>query len=165
MGLTCANIHIFLDGSTTAPVSWDRLLEESSDRLGYEHVPDPANSERHLAAIRTDSWLSVFDSLSAGTVSGDLTELATQLSAVARCPVPVAAVYDSDEFAFLLYESGKQVDGFASHDELLPFKVSKWSPKKRVQEWSRVFNRPLNAADVEGLTKPAQSPFADEMLI
>jgi hypothetical protein len=167
MGLTCANIHVFLDASTTvsAPESLDRLLEEASDRLGYEQVPDPANSERHLAAIRTQSWLSVFDSLSAGTMSGDLAELATQLSAVACCPVLVAAVYDSDEFAFLLYESGKQVDGFASNDELVPFKVNKWSPKKRVPEWSRLFSKPLSAADVEGLVKPARSPFADEMLI
>ena len=60
----------------------------------------------------------------------------------------LASVYDSDEFAFLVFEGGRQVDGHATQDDLLPFPFETWSAKKRAREWSRLFGRSLDLSDV-----------------
>ena len=163
MGLTCANLHVFT-GGLPAPLQEadiDHFLEEAYRPLGFERAKSASAAERALAVIPAPSWLTVLDP--ASVVSEDWAEFAQQLSQTSGCPALIASVYDSDKFAFLLFEKGKQVDGYATDKELVPLKFKKWAAKKRTAEWGRAFARQLDEKEVRKLTRPT-GPFADAML-
>jgi hypothetical protein len=146
MGLTCANLHLFT-GGLPAPLQEagiDHFLEEAYRPLGFERAESASAAERALAVIRAPSWLTVLDPANPGVVSADWAEFAQQLSQTSGCPALIASVYDSDKFAFLLFEKGKQVDGYATDKELVPLKFKKWAAKKRTAEWGRAFARQLD---------------------
>jgi hypothetical protein len=165
MGLTCANLHVFTGGSATPSqeADVDRFLDEAQRPLGFERAERESDADLSLAIIAAPSWLTLLDPANPGVISEEMVKLAQQLSAASRCPVLIASVYDSDDFAFLLFDKGKQVDGFASNEELVPIKFKKWAAKKRSQEWSRLFGKALSPDDMRDFTK-ASGPFADAML-
>jgi hypothetical protein len=166
VGLTCATIQVFAGDLQEAEgeAGVDRLIQSACRRIGYEPVDEPPAGERQLAVVLARSWLSILDQESTGVVTGSLVDLARELSKVSGGPVLVASVHDSDGFAFLLFERGKQVDGHASNDGLVPIKFKKWPAKKRAQEWSRAFGKMVTAEDFQRVLEPA-GPFADDQLV
>lgn len=165
MGLTCANIHVFSGVLTgTGPTETDQLIGQAGQRLGYEAATPRGPGERQLTAVAGSMWTTVLESEGAGLVTEALIDLARELSTVSAGPVLIGSVYDSDEFALLVFERGKQVDGHASADQLVPIRFKKWPANRRSQEWSRLFGKILTAADLQKVLKPTGS-FADDQLL
>lgn len=163
MGLTCANVHVFAPGLSAA-ADVDKLMDIAGQRLGCERVENEADADRALAVLHAPPWLTILDPASAGAIEKESIDLAKQFSASSGGPVLIASVHDSDFFSFLLFEKGKQVDGYTSSAEFFQYSYKKWSLKKRAQEWSRCFGQPLNETDLREITRPS-GLFADDSLL
>lgn len=166
MGLTCAGLHVFCpDLSSGEPaMSLGQLAVAAVRPLDYERTDNPEEAEHHLVAAVVPPWVSFFDLTNPDAVTDESVDLAKQLSVASRCPVLLTSVLDSDAFAFLLFEKGKQVDGHASTQGLLPGRIKKWAPERRAQEWSRLFGRPISLEDIQSLTEK-RILFADDLLL
>lgn len=163
MGLTCASLHLLApDLAAAEPASRQSVLRAAlAQALGCEPVDNADEAERHLIVAAAPPWISFFDA--AEVLAKELPSLGVFFSGYYPSPALYTAVFDSDTFGFLLYEKGKQVDGHASARGLLPGRIKKWPPDKRVQEWSRLFGRPILAEDVQPLTEKGVL-FADFLL-
>jgi hypothetical protein len=164
MGLTCASLHVYSPEAASGALSPHALAQAAGGRLGQELTDNPEEAERQLIAVAVGPWLSFFDVTNPPAVTEESVDLGKQLSAASSCPVLLTSVLDSDAFAFLLFEGGKQVDAHASGPGLLPGRMKKWAPQRRAAEWSRLFNRPIGPDDVETLTKKGVL-FADDLLL
>src|SRR5437762_4382886 len=150
MGLTCASLHIFsANGALGAP----SLADTAGKLLAYELASNPEEADLELIAIAAAPWVSFFDLTNPPTITEASIELGKQFSAGSGCPVVLTSVFDSDGFAFVIFEQGKQVDDHASMPGLLPGRLKKWPPAKRATEWSRLFKRPIEPKDVQALTE------------
>src|SRR5262245_6584136 len=161
MGLTCASLHVLLPDSPAASVA--PLLDSALGPLGYERIDSPDESERRFIAASAPPWVSLFDLTGPPAMTEELIDLGKRLSAAARSPVLLTSVVDSDAFAFLVFDAGKQVDGHASARGLIPGRVKKWPPERRAQEWSRLFGRPIDRDDLQALTEKGVL-FAEDLL-
>jgi len=158
MGLTCASLHVW------SPAQSPRLLaEDAGRRLAYDLVDNSAEADRQLVAVRAEPWVSFFDLTNPPTVTDEALELGKQLSAGAGGPVLLTSVFDSDGFAFVVFERGKQIDAHASMPGLFPGRLKKWPTEKRAAEWSRLFNRAVSLDDVQALTQK-NVLFAEDLL-
>jgi hypothetical protein len=166
MGLTCATLHLFSpDASSGTPaLSLGQLAEAVGGRLGYERIDNPEEAERHLITAVAPPWVSFFDVTNPGAITDESVDLGKQLSTASHRLVLLTSVLDSDAFAFLLFEKGKQVDGHASTRGLLPGRIKRLAPERRAQEWSRLFGRPISLEDVQSLTEKGML-FADDLLL
>jgi hypothetical protein len=157
MGLTCAALHL----STTADL--DTLAQAVGQRLGCDQVESSDAADREFAAVISAPWISFFDLSNPNAVTDELAELGKQLSVISKEPVLLAAVWDSDVFGFMLFENGKQVDGYASGRGLLTGRIKKLPPDKRAVEWSRAFKRPLASGALESVVQKGHL-FAEDQL-
>ena len=166
MGLTCASLHALTQGPSPAKqaINLDQVVQALAERLGYERADNPEEADRELIAVPAFPWISFFDPSKPGAVTGELTHLGKQLSAVSGWLVLLTTVWDSDAFGFLLFERGKQVDGYASMRGLLPGRTRKWSPEQRAREWSRAFARSMRPEEVQAITEKGLV-FADDQLV
>jgi hypothetical protein len=150
--------------SVTPATSVGQSLEMALGPLGYERIEKPEEAERHFVAAVVAPWVSLFDLANPGVITDELVALGKRLSATSRCPVLLTSVLDSDAFAFLLFENGKQVDGHASTRGLLPGRIKKWVPEIRAREWGRLFVRQIDQNDLLALTEKGLL-FADDLLL
>lgn len=165
MGLTCAALHMFSPAlSGAAAQSLAHLAATAVAPLGYDPVSNPDEADLHLVAVAAEPWVTLFDRANPGGVTEDSVDLGKRFSAAAQGPVLLTTVYDSDMFGFILFDKGKQVDGYASGRGLLPGRIKKWSAEQRTQEWSRLFGRTIALADVQALTEKGML-FADDLLM
>src|SRR5258706_12886687 len=132
MGLTCASIHVFSPNfsSGTPAASLGQLAQALGERLACERIDNPDEADRHLVAAVESPWISFFDLTNPDTVTEESVELGKHLSAASQCPVLLTAVVDSDAFAFLMFDRGKQVDGYSSMRGVLPGRRNKRLPGK-----------------------------------
>lgn len=157
MGLTCASLHLF--GSANL----DQLAQALAERLDCDRVDSSDAADRDIAAIAASPWISFFDLSIPNMVTEELTDLGKQLSAVCGRPVMLTAVWDSDVFGFLVFEHGKQVDGYTSGRGLLPGRVKRWRLEKRAVEWSRAFQCDVSVDALSRLTQEGKL-FAEDQL-
>jgi hypothetical protein len=159
MGTTCANLHIFAKDTAERAEPW---LTSACDRLDF--VPaDSANADLRIAIGFTENWLTIQNEGLAGILSETDLKLAAEISRETKSPVLVTALYDSDEFAFLLFENGKQVDGYSTDAGIVPMKIRSSAAKKRPGLWSRVFAQDISMDRLEALFV-STGAFADEHL-
>src|SRR5262249_61595651 len=123
MGLTCASLHVF--SPALSPLA---LAEAAGGRLGYELVGRAEDADRQLIAVGVSPWLSFFDLTYPPTITDESIDLGKQLSTASGCPVLLTSVFDSDGFAFVVFERGKQVDAHASMPGLFPGRMKKCPP-------------------------------------
>ena len=116
--------------SGTPATNLGLLAEATTGPLGYERIENFEEAERHSIVAVASPWVSFFDVDNPGAVTEELVDLGKRLSAASRCHVLLTAVWDSDAFAFLLFQEGKQVDGHASGSGALPGRIKKWPPEK-----------------------------------
>src|SRR5437588_10359094 len=147
MGLTCASLHIF----SASKALEARALAENL--LAYELTNNLEEAELELIAVAAAPWISFFDLTNPPAITEASMDFGKQFSAGSGGPVLLTSVFDSDGFAFVVFEQGRQVDAHASMPGLLPGRMKKWPPAKRATEWSRLFNRPIEPKDVQALTE------------
>lgn len=166
MGLTCASLHVYSADSSSSGSGVDArsLMRAVGNLLGYELVDNAEEAERRLDAVVMPGWISFFDMTNPPVITEESVDLGKQLSAASGGPVLLTSVVDSDGFAFVLFEKGKQVDAHTSMPGLLPGRMKKWPPPKRATEWSRLFNRPIGVDAVETLADKGVL-FADDLLV
>lgn len=164
MGLTCASLHLYSRDLSSAMPSLGPLAQDLGNRLEYERIDNPEEAERHFVVAVAPPWFSFFDLTNPDAITEESVNLGKQLSAASQCPVLFTSVVDSDAFACLLFEKGKQVDGYASTRGLLPGRIKKWPSERRAAEWSRLFERPIGTEDMRALTEKGMV-FADDLLV
>ena len=163
MGTTCANLHIFVkDRSAQSPEAVGHRLTSACDKLGFESSA-PEDADLRLVVSSGGDWLTIHIDGQAGILTETDLRLAAEISSDAKSPVLVTSLYDSDEFAYLLFDKGKQIDGYTTSAGIVPAKVRRSSVKKRPELWSRVFKRDFSSDQIESIVV-AKSAFADEHL-
>lgn len=166
MGLTCASLHVYSPdlSSGASAISPGSLAQATAGLLGCELIDNPEEAERQLVGVAAPPWVSFFDLTNAPVITDESVDLGKQFSAASGCPVLLTSVVDSDAFAFLLFDKGKQVDAHASTPGLLPGRTKKWPPPRRATEWSRLFNRTIELHQVQALAKKGVL-FAEDLLL
>jgi hypothetical protein len=107
MSLTTASLHILLpSGSAGARAA----LASAYRALGFVPPPPAAPAAREAVLAPIGDFLSVYDSACARSDDGTLRTLAHTLSAALRTCVFVTTVQDSEDFEFILFHDGRQVD-------------------------------------------------------
>src|SRR5262245_818556 len=133
MGSTLASLHVYAPAPAAgaSAISPDSVAKSAANLLGYDLVNDSDNAERQLVAVGVPPWLSFFDLTGPPAITEESVDLGKQLSAGSGCPVLLTSVLDSDAFAFVVFEKGKQVDAHASMSGVLPGRMKKWPAIKR----------------------------------
>jgi hypothetical protein len=93
--------------------------------------------------------LSIFDSTSAESNSGDFSDLAARATKPSGNVAVTTSVYDSDSFEFVIYRSGKQVDAIVSDAIASEGTFTILSEKQRVRKWREWFQLTLDAASIQ----------------
>ncbi|WP_322494393.1 hypothetical protein [Chloroflexus sp.] len=154
MGLTCLSFHVYArdTASDSLPHQAVALAVAAAQRLDFEPVARAEDADRTLIAIAEPPWISYFDLANPPVISAETIAWGKQFSAVATGPVLLTSVWDSDGFAFLSFQDGKQVDAYASRRGMIPGRLRKWTPQQRATAWSTWFARTVALAEVEAVT-------------
>src|SRR5437867_221441 len=98
MGLTCASLHVF---SASKGLQAAAL---AGNLLAYELTNNPEEAELELIAVAATPWVSFFDLTNPPAITEASMDLGKQLSAGSACPALLTSVFDSDGFAFVVFE-------------------------------------------------------------
>ncbi len=140
MGTTATSLHL-LDNSA-APQSLVADIERAYKKLGYARPrkADIATPKRViLAGPGSGGFLSVHDSDNDAIDSGELKELAVDLSRRRKTVAILTSVLDSDSFEFIVWHNGKQVDAAVSDPRTHGGGLKMASGKRRAQLWADMF--------------------------
>jgi hypothetical protein len=140
MGTTATSLHILRSSGNTASLSGE--IEKAYRRLGYARPKKPAGISAKqviLVGRDDDDFLSIYDSDNDQIDTGELKDLAVQLSKRLASVAILTSIYDGDTFEFVLFHKGKQVDVAVSdpgsHQGGLKFLAG----KRRAQAWLDMF--------------------------
>jgi hypothetical protein len=140
MGTTATSLHILRSSGNTASLSGE--IEKAYRRLGYARPKKPAGISAKqviLVGRDDDDFLSIYDSDNDQIDTGELKDLAVQLSKRLASVAILTSIYDGDTFEFVLFHKGKQVDAAVSdpgsHQGGLKFLAG----KRRAQAWLDMF--------------------------
>src|ERR1700719_1138575 len=140
MGTTATSLHILRSSGNTASLSGE--IEKVYRRLGYARPKKPAGISAKqviLVGRDDDDFLSIYDSDNDQIDTGELKDLAVQLSKRLASVAILTSIYDGDTFEFVLFHKGKQVDAAVSdpgsHQGGLKFLAG----KRRAQAWLDMF--------------------------
>ena len=140
MGTTATSLHILRSSGNTASLSGE--IEKAYRRLGYARPKKPAGISAKqviLVGRDDDDFLSICDSDNDQIDTGELKDLAVQLSKRLASVAILTSIYDGDTFEFVLFHKGKQVDAAVSdpgsHQGGLKFLAG----KRRAQAWLDMF--------------------------
>jgi hypothetical protein len=141
MGTTATSLHIL-----SAPVDyWLRLpedIEKAYRKLGYarpKKTDGRATKRVTLAPDATGDWLSIYDSENDQIDSGELRQLAVEVTKKLGTVALLTSVYDSDSFEFVMFHSGKQVDAAVNDPEGHAGDLKMLKGKRRAQAWHSMF--------------------------
>jgi hypothetical protein len=107
MTLTTASLHILLP---SAAFDARTALTKSYRDLGFAPPRRDEAASREAVLARGPFFLSVYDSTCARLDDGTLRALAASMSAQLRTCAVVTTVQASDDFEFILFDRGRQVD-------------------------------------------------------
>ncbi len=167
MGRTCTEIHVLPRPEASSAETSGQLVEQALRSMGY--VVAEANSlaspvaARRLTTCSAPPWVAVFSDDEGGVLTPATLELAKQLSQAISGLAVITTVYDSDDFAIVLVERGKQIDALASSAAILPDRIKRISASRRPREWSRLFQRSISSSDLADSSRPS-TPFAEDSL-
>lgn len=147
MGTTATSLHILRSSGNTASLSGE--IEKAYRRLGYARPKKPAGISAKqviLVGRDDDDFLSIYDSDNDQIDTGELKDLAVQLSKRLASVAILTSIYDGDTFEFVLFHKGKQVDAAVrdpgSHQGGLKFLAG----KRRAQAWLDMFHIGISSA-------------------
>jgi len=114
MPLTTASLHILQPPADPIPA-----LLDSYRALGFTPSRNDSIATREAVLAHGSLFLSIYDSACAQTDDGTLRTLAASISAAWRTCALVTTVQDSQDFEFILFHLGRQVDSAVSDPEHL----------------------------------------------
>ena len=141
MGTTATSLHIL--SAVVLPQS--RLtadIEKAYRKLGYAR-PKKASVDLPkrviLAPDLSGDWLSIYDSDNDRIDTGELKQLAVEITKKLGTVAILTSVYDSDSFEFVMFYSGKQIDAAVSDPESHTGGLKMLKGKRRAQAWYSMF--------------------------
>jgi hypothetical protein len=109
MGTTATSLHI-LSAPLDYPLRLPNDIEKAYRKLGYAHprkAGGRAEKRVTLAPDATGDWLSVYDSENDQIDSGELKQIAVEVTRKLGTVALLTSVYDSDSFEFVMFHNGK----------------------------------------------------------
>jgi hypothetical protein len=156
MSTTATSLHLL--SLLTNPASLSGEIEKAYSKLGYtksKRLGAVPAKQVVLVPAGDGGFLSIYDSDNDEIDSGELKDLAVQLSKRLASVAILTSIYDGDTFEFVLFHKGKQVDAAVSdagpHQGGLKF----LSGKRSAQTWLDMFYlRDLARARRSGSAEP-----------
>jgi hypothetical protein len=138
MGNTATSLHLL---KPTAGVrGLERNVKAAYEGLGYAARPAGAESQKRVAiADAGDAFLSIYDSDNALIDNGELKQLAVALSKRMKTAAVLTSIYDSDQFEFIVFHKGKQVDAVVSDPDQHAAGLKMMKAGKRGDHWKQMF--------------------------
>jgi hypothetical protein len=115
MGTTATSLHILSLPANSASLSGE--VEKAYRKLGcIKPKKQGAVPAKQVVLVPGDGggFLSIYDSDNDEIDSGELKDLAVQLSKRLASVAILTSIYDGDTFEFVLFNKGKQVDAAVS---------------------------------------------------
>src|SRR5580704_11262502 len=140
MGTTATSLHILRSSGNTASLSGE--IEKAYRRLGYARPKKPAGISAKqviLVGRDDDDFLSIYHSDNDQIDTGELKDLAVQLSKRLASVAILTSIYDGDTFEFVLFHKGKQVDAAVSDPGSHQGGLKYLAGKRRAQAWLVMF--------------------------
>ena len=163
MGNTCASIHIAWRGEVGDAA---KGISRGYGKLGYERVTKPpAEGGKHVVVLARaeQAYVSVYDSDNAKLDSGELKDLALAVSKTLKTAAVFTSLYDSDNYEFIIFANGRQIDLLMTDAENYDGPMKGLSDKARAAKWSSLFGRTLSIDQIkQTITK--QTAFADDII-
>jgi hypothetical protein len=154
MGTTATSLHILSNLVGVGP----RLLpdiEKAYRKLGYakpkKKTDESAAKRVILAPDASGDWLSIYDSDNDRTDTGELKQLAVDVTKKLGTVALLTSVYDSDSFEFVMFHMGKQVDAAVTNPQEHTGGLKMLAGKRRARAWYSAFiGRDLPRAVMSG---------------
>ena len=150
MGLSVASLHVLLPPRSDAAAA----LRRAYATLGFVPSRQEAAATRRAILTQSGRFLSVHDSACALRDDGSLRALAAHVSASLRTAVVITTVHDSDDFEFILFHRGQQVDSAVSDPDAQPADLIAVRGQRQADIWRAALGVPTAAA-----TENQPSPF------
>jgi hypothetical protein len=141
MGTTATSLHLLsavvLPGSRL-PVD----IEKAYRKLGYARPKKAGGGATKRVILVSDAsgdWLSIYDSENDRIDTGELKQLAVEVTKKLGTVALLTSVDDSDSFEFVMFHMGKQVDAAVSDPEGHAGGLKMLKGKRRAQAWYSMF--------------------------
>jgi hypothetical protein len=121
-------------------------------KLGYQRVKErAAENDKHVIVLERagERFVSVYDSTNADLDSGELKDAALEASRLLKTGAVFTSLYDSDNYEFILFSNGRQVDLLMTDAESYSGPLKQLGAKGRATQWSRIFAHPLTQRTIE----------------
>jgi hypothetical protein len=150
MGFSAASLHILLPPRTDAAAS----LRRAYAALGFAPPRNEADAIRHAILAPSGRFLSVHDSVCALRDDGSLRAMAAHVSASLRTAVVITAVQDSEDFEFILYHRGRQVDSAVSDPDTNPDALNAVRGLLQADLWRTALGVPTQPSGTDNQAAP-----------
>jgi len=151
MGTTATNLHVL--HPRRGAVSLPEEVERAYGRLGYRkpQKADPGPAKKVIVASPgAGGFVTIRDGDNDAIDTGELKDLAVALSKRLETVAILTSVYDSDNFEFIVWRAGKQVDA-AVDDESRQGDLKIAKGARRIKLWHEMFlERDGNGPSVNG---------------
>ena len=141
MGTTATSLHIL-----SAPMHYRLRLpqdiEKAYRKLGYsrpKNVGGRASKRVILSPDTAGDWLSIYNSDNDQIDSGELKQVAVEVTRKLGTVALLTSVCDSDSFEFVMFHNGKQVDAAVSDPDGHAGGLKMLKGKRRAQAWRSMF--------------------------
>src|SRR5258708_17825201 len=141
MGTPATSLHVLsavVGAGSRLPVD----IEKAYRKRGYarpKKTGGGATKRVILAPDTSGDWLSIYDSESDRIDTGELKQLAVEVTKKLGTVALLTSVYDSDSFEFVMFHMGKQVDAAVSDPEGHAGGLKMLKGKRRAQAWHSMF--------------------------
>ena len=153
MGTTSTSLHV-LSAVVGVGSRLPEDVEKAYRKFGYarpKKAGGDATKRVILAPDASGDWLSIHDSDNDQIDTGELKQLAVELTKKLGTVALLTSVYDSDSFEFVMFHNGKQVDAAVSNPEGHAGGLKMLKGKRRAQAWYSMFiGRDLRRAVLGG---------------
>jgi hypothetical protein len=141
MGTTATNLHV-LSAVVGVGSRLPEDIEKAYRKLGYARPKKAGGGATKRVILSHDAsgdWLSIYDSDNDQIDTGELKQLAVELTKKLGTVALLTSVYDSDSFEFVMFHNGKQVDAAVSNPEGHVGGLKMLKGKRRAQVWYSMF--------------------------
>lgn len=141
MGTTATSLHV-LSAAVLPPSRLPDDIEKAYRKLGYARPKKGGGGAAKRVILAPDAsgdWLSIYDSENDRIDTGELKQVAVELTKKLGTVALLTSVYDSDSFEFVMFHMGKQVDAAVSDPESHEGGLKMLKGARRARAWYSMF--------------------------
>ncbi len=168
MGTTATNLHILAAAMPDSSRLADDIVR-AYRKLGYARPKKPGGGGTKRVVLAPDAsgdWLSIYDSENDRIDTGELKQLAVEITRKLGTAALLTSLYDSDSFEFVMFHNGKQVDAAVSDPESHAGGLKMLKGNRRAQAWYSMFiGRDLRRAIMAGQPRKLLEGWAERLKV